>query len=190
MSDLSTRDDAEQVLRETIMGTIAGVATKARCHPLWVMGLVEGENANILRSDLDKDSSGEAQIHAYMITRINGGHSRDASGPVPFSPSNSKSLKYRVDAKYTFRIRGVRFFHHSGSSSSATASENDFKKEVAKWIRALHESPKLAFDRSVSGHDLVQIEGEGFTDYGNKLCHQGDYTITVGLIQAITPKTA
>lgn len=183
MSDLAQATNQEQQLRERIASVIASVATKAIVHPVWVMGVVSGENANILRSPLDTAPDGEQRIHAYTVTRVAASHK--LQGTPIFDPVRAATMPLRLDAEMRFKVKGIHYFQHGGSAG--IHSENLFKEELTRLHVALARKPKLDFDYTVLGHDGLQIEAEGFATYGKTLCHAVDCTLTVRLIQTSNP---
>lgn len=185
MSETANDTLIEQIARESIAARIAAVATKAVVHPVWVMGLVDGENANILRSD-DHVIDDDKMIHAYMVTRIKGKSGRVEGGKTTgLQASRARSNPVTVKHEFIYRIRGIRFFKHGGTAG--VHSENEFKEEITKIASDLASRFNLDLDQTVDGHEFMQIEAEGFNTYGKKLCHQSDLTITVCFTQTINP---
>lgn len=181
MSETANEITAEQITREAIAARIDAVATQARTHAVWIMGVIDGENANILRSDTHV-VEGEKMIHAYMITRIRGKATR-AQG-VSTAATKARAMRSQtIEHEFTFRIRGIRFFKHGGTSGPH--SENDFKKEITLISNDLATRFDLGLDKTVEMREPLQIEAEGFNTYGKRQCHQADLSITVCLIQTI-----
>jgi hypothetical protein len=181
MTDTANDSKAEQITRERIAEIVQARATMARVHPVWVMAVADGENANILRSDTHTVGS-EKMIHAYMVTRTKGTSKRITTS-TGLAQTRAALRTITIEHRFTYRIRGIRFFKHGGESG--VHSENEFKEEITLIATDLAAAFNLNLDKTVDGDGLVQIEGEGFNTYSKQQCHQSDLTFTVCLIQTI-----
>lgn len=182
---MTVADEAtqEQTAREAIAAAIRAVATTARVHPVWVMGLVTNENANILRSDADRHPvSDEPRVHGYTVTRIKSAHTAKSKPQGTGVPSRRPTAAVAFDAAMTFRIKGVHWFEHGGDTG--VHSENIFKAEITRIVKRLASLTRLGLDESVAG-DLIQIDAEGFANYGKGLQHVSDLSITVHITEQV-----
>jgi hypothetical protein len=188
---VAEQDTREQAAREAVAAEIEAVAPTARVWPVWVMGLVNGENAAVLRSPADvypagDEHAGEQRIHAYTITRIksasvaNANESKAAGTGVP---SRRPTTAVALSSSMTFRVRGVYAFRHGGDSG--VHSENVFKAEIERIVLRFAGRARVGLDHSITGHDQVQSENEGFNTYGKRLCHVVDLSITVQLATTV-----
>jgi hypothetical protein len=181
---VAEQDTREKAVREAIAASVKTSAPKARVEPVWVMGLVTGENANVLKSADDTTEGGEQRIHAFTVTRIKGtNESAEKPATGTGNPLKLRALPVVLASSMTFRIKGVYPFRHGGDTGDH--SENVWKREVEAVVLHLASRPRLGLDHTVTGHAQVQVVNEGFATYGKTLCHVSDLELTVQLVTTV-----
>lgn len=181
---VAEQDTREQIVREAIATAIKARTPKARVEPVWVMGLVTGENANVLKSADDVTAGGEQRIHAFTVTRLKGtNESAEKPAQGTGNPLKLRALPVTLASSMTFRVKGVYPFKHGGDTGEH--SENVWKREVEAVVLHLAALPRLGLDHTVTGHAQIQIVSEGFATYGKTLCHVSDLELTVQLVTTV-----
>jgi hypothetical protein len=164
----------DKQVRDAIKAIILTVSPNAVVHNRWVMALIDGEQANILRRT-------DGKIQAWMISRLSASNTR--VGPVPYSVEASR-IPYKRESSWTYRIRFVYQFDESNESNS---SEDQFNAEIETVTNAIGLSPKLGLGVSVEGHSELQVQQIAIPAYGRELGHTADCLLTVNLYQAVQP---
>jgi hypothetical protein len=145
-------------IRAAIRDIIAAADTTGVVLPKFVLDVIVGENANLLKPTSGADSG---RIHGWMITR--GRVSNSRVGSVRWDDATT-ATSYRLDSVLSYRIWFLYRYAH-GDEAADTDSTETFLTILDDVIEAFALKPRLNVGTSVCGgasnikrHLELQIE--------------------------------
>jgi hypothetical protein len=157
------------------------VDTTAVVFPKFILDVVVGENANLLKPTSGIDAG---KIHGWMIGRASDANTR--TGSVRWDDS-SISTSFRLDSAVTYRIWFFHYYAH-GSEASDTDSAELFSVKLDAVIEALAKNPRLAITTTGCGvgnqikqHRELQVENEEIVSMAGEWAHWAQCSLTVDL---------
>lgn len=127
---------ADYTIRQAIADIITGVDADAVVLPKFVLQVLIGENANLLKPDGGADSG---KIHGWMITRGRTGNTRQ--GSVQWT-ANDPATSYRLDSTASYRLWFLYRYQH-GDEANGTDSTRTFFEILDGVIEAFALNPRL-----------------------------------------------
>lgn len=148
------------VIRQAIAAIITATDTAAVVFPKFILDVLIGENANLLKPTSGVDSG---KIHGWMITRGRGGNTRQ--GSVRWD-ANDPATSYRIDSSISYRVWFFYRYAH-GSEASDTDSTETFFNLLDDVIEAFALNPRLNIATTECGagshikqHNELQVEDD------------------------------
>lgn len=151
---------ADLTIRQAIASIISAADTAAVVFPKFILNVLTGENANLLKPTSGTDSG---KIHGWMITR---GRSTNArQGSVAWDAADP-ATSYRLDSTISYRIWFLYRYAH-GSEVLDTDSTETFYNLLDDVIEAFALRPRLAIATTDCGggsrikhHNELQVEDD------------------------------
>lgn len=147
-------------IRQAIAAIISGVDTAAVVFPKFILDVVTGENANLLKPTSGADSG---KIHGWMITRGRVGNARQ--GSVRWD-AQDPATSYRLDSTISYSIWFFYRYAH-GDETANTDSTETFFDLLDDVIEAFALNPRLNISTTECGagshikhHNELQIEND------------------------------
>lgn len=147
-------------IRQAIAAIISGVDTAAAVFSKFILDVVTGENANLLKPTSGTDSG---KIHGWMITRGRSGNTR--KGSVRWD-ANDPATSYRLDSIISYRIWFLYRYAH-GNEATDTDSTETFFNLLDDVIEAFALNPRLNIATTECGagshikqHNELQVEDD------------------------------
>ena len=159
-------------IRQAIAAIISGVDTDAVVYPKFILNVITGENANLLKPQTGDDSG---RIHGWMITRGKVGNTRQ--GSVRWDASDP-ATSYRLDSTLSYRIWFLYRYEH-GDESTNTDSTETFFDLLDNVIEAFALNPRLNIATTECGagshikhHNELQVEDDpDIVSFGSEWAH-------------------
>ncbi len=147
-------------IRQAVRDIIAAADTTAVVLPKFILDVVTGENANLLRPTSGADSG---KIHGWMIGR--GKESSKRQGKAHWNDDQT-ATSYRLDSNLSYRIWFLHFYAH-GDEGAGTDSAKLFADHLDDVIEAFALKPRLNITTGEAGegshirlHHELQIESD------------------------------
>lgn len=168
-------------IRNAIKTIIAAADTAAVVLPKFVLDVVTGENANLLKPTSGVDSG---KIHGWMITRGRGGNTRQ--GSVRWD-ANDPASSYRLDSTISYRVWFLYRYAH-GDEAANTDSHETFFNLLDDVTEALALKPRLGVSTTECGagshikhHNELQVEDVDIVAMGKEWAHFASCRLDVEL---------
>ena len=147
-------------IRNAIKALIEGVDTAAVVLPKFVLDVVTGENANLLKPTTGTDTG---KIHGWMIGRGRSENTR--VGSVAWD-ANDPATSYRLDSKISYKIWFLYRYAH-GSEAANTDSTGTFIDLLDDVTEVFARNPRLNIATTECGggsrikqHGELQVEAD------------------------------
>lgn len=147
-------------IRQAIATIITATDTAAVVLPKFVLDVITGENANLLKPTSGADSG---KIHGWMITRGRGTNTRQ--GSVRWD-TNDPATSYRLDSTISYRLWFFYRYAH-GDEGAGTDSTRTFYTLLDDVTEAFALNPRLNIATTECGagshikqHSELQIEDD------------------------------
>lgn len=169
---------SDWTIRDAIRDIITAADTTAVVLPKFVLDVVTGENANLLKPTSGADTG---KIHGWMIARASDSNQR--KGSVPWD-ENDPATSYRLDSTIRYSIWFLHYYQH-GDEGAGTDSTKLFSEKLDGVIEALALHPHLGLTQTQCGssklkhHNELQVENEDILSMAGEWAHWAQCSLTV-----------
>lgn len=162
---------SDLVIRTAIQTIIQAADPLAVVRRKIILGVIAGENPNLLRSSGDGD-----RIHGWMIGR--GRQENKRQGNPRFADASIQT-SYRIDSLVHYRLWFLHYYQHGDDGVADTDSTELFDRRLDDVIEAFALRPRLEIPTGESGagshikqHLEVQVEDDpDIVPCGKEMCH-------------------
>lgn len=168
-------------IRAAIASIISAADTAAVVLPKFVLDILTGENANLLKPTSGADSG---KVHGWMITR--GRSENERKGSVRWD-ANDPATSYRIDSVISYRIWFFYRYAH-GDEAANTDSHETFFNLLDDAIEAFALKPRLGIATTECGagshikqHRELQVENVDIVAMGKEWAHFAECRLDVEL---------